>query len=184
MTEQLRYISQYDSIIGSSWFSYKTLNSFNSNVVQSLERIQEHYWTTYPSFPWESDVVKVVDVPTFEVSGDAIVENVYDSMVTITFTSEDDVYYKINDGQWMLFTNDLEIDEIGNYQISYKAVDEDGNESVVETIIFEMINPVTTPVPTLAGDHLSGNTYEDRVNLTFSADDSIYYKIDNGQWKL
>jgi len=35
ITEQLRYISQYDSIIGSSFFSYKTLNSFNANVVQA-----------------------------------------------------------------------------------------------------------------------------------------------------
>ena len=184
MTEQLRYISQYDSIIGSSWFSYKTLNSFNNNVVQSLERIQEHYWTTYPAFPWESDVVKIVDVPTFEMSGDAIIENVYNSMVTFTFISEDDVYYKVNDGSWTLFANNLEIDEIGNYQVLYKAVDKDGNESIIETITFEIINPVTIPVPVLAGDHLSGNTYENSVNLTFSADDSIYYKIDNGQWEL
>ena len=36
ITEQLRYISTYDSIIGSSFYSYKTLNSPHANVVQAL----------------------------------------------------------------------------------------------------------------------------------------------------
>lgn len=58
LLEQIRYMSQYDIIIGSSFFSYKTLISPNANVVQAIERLNNYYWTEYPAFPWESDVVK------------------------------------------------------------------------------------------------------------------------------
>lgn len=61
LLEQLRYISQYDSVIGSSFFSYKTLNSGDTEVVQSLNRLNNYYWTEYVTFPWESSVVKQVN---------------------------------------------------------------------------------------------------------------------------
>ena len=187
MTEQLRYISQYDSIIGSSWFSYKTLNSPNSNVVQSLERIQEYYWTEYPSFPWESDVVKTIDPlvnPTFDITGKLVSTDIYESSVTISFTSDYDVYYKINDGAWTLYANDLVINEFGNYVISYKAVGTDLNESAVESITLNIVNPVDEPALDFSGTLVSGNRYEDSVTLSLSSDDDIYYKINDGQWTL
>ena len=58
LLEQLRYNTKYDSIIGSSFFSYKTLLSSNQNVIEAVERLNENYWTEYATFPWESDVVK------------------------------------------------------------------------------------------------------------------------------
>jgi len=61
LPEQLRYISQYDSIIGSSFFSYRVLNSQDTEVVQFLTRLNDYYWTTYATFPWESDVTKQED---------------------------------------------------------------------------------------------------------------------------
>ena len=183
ITEQLRYISQYDSIVGSSFFSYKTLNSFNSNVVQALERIQEHYWTKYVTFPWESNVTKVIDVPNIELDGDMIVENVYENSIIISFQSENDIYYKINEDAWMLFSEDVIIDETGNYEISFKAID-DGIESMIETINLEIIDPIVPPTLDVIGENVTGNTFEDTVTLSLSADDIIYYKINNGQWLL
>jgi uncharacterized lipoprotein YddW (UPF0748 family) len=56
LLEQLRYASQYDVVIGHAFFSYKTLNSANAAVVQAVERLNASYWTTYVTFPWESEV--------------------------------------------------------------------------------------------------------------------------------
>jgi|GEM_PF-382703 len=184
ITEQLRYISQYDSVVGSSFFSYKTLNSPNSNVVQALERIVEHYWTEYVTFPWESDVTKIIDVPTVDLVGDMLIDNVYESEVTLSFDSLYDVYYKINDGSWVLFTEDVTIDVIDTYAISYKAIDEDGFESVIETLNIEIVDQISPPTSTVSGTLISGNKYEDRVTLTLSSDEDIYYKINNGAWTL
>jgi uncharacterized lipoprotein YddW (UPF0748 family) len=61
LLEQLRYISKYEVIIGSSFFSYRTLNSLDKEVVESLERLNNYYWTEYATFPWESTVVKEPD---------------------------------------------------------------------------------------------------------------------------
>lgn len=61
LLEQIRYIAQYDSVIGSAFFSYKTLLSLDSQVVQAMDRLNNYYWTEYATFPWESDVVKQVD---------------------------------------------------------------------------------------------------------------------------
>ncbi len=61
LLEQLRYMSQYDSIIGSSLFSYRTLNSSDKEVVQAIERLNNYYWTEYVTFPWESEIEKYVD---------------------------------------------------------------------------------------------------------------------------
>jgi uncharacterized lipoprotein YddW (UPF0748 family) len=58
LPEQLRYISQYDIIKGSSFFSYKVLNSFDKEVLEFMERLNGYYWQEYASFPWESDVEK------------------------------------------------------------------------------------------------------------------------------
>ena len=58
LIEQIRYISTKESVVGVSFFSYKTLLSPNENVQNTLERLNNLYWTEYPSFPWESDVEK------------------------------------------------------------------------------------------------------------------------------
>jgi uncharacterized lipoprotein YddW (UPF0748 family) len=62
ITEQLRYISKFDNIVGSAFFSYRTLNSSHASVTQALDRIQNSYWTTYASFPWMSQVEKPVPI--------------------------------------------------------------------------------------------------------------------------
>jgi len=62
MTEQIRYISQYDIIKGSAFFSYKTLNSTHPMVVQALTRIKDYYWTTQPLVHWETDMFDVIPV--------------------------------------------------------------------------------------------------------------------------
>lgn len=52
--EQLRYMSQYEEIIGSSIFSYKTLNLNNDLVRGALDRLSTHYWTEDVEHTWET----------------------------------------------------------------------------------------------------------------------------------
>lgn len=56
LLEQLRYISQYDEIVGSSFFSYKTLNSPHAFVTQAIERLNNYFWQERPDLPWETQV--------------------------------------------------------------------------------------------------------------------------------
>jgi len=140
LLEQIRYANQYDSVIGSALFSYKTLNSSHVNVVSTIERLQDTYWTTYPSFPWESDVVKVepIDSPDFMISGNKNEKNQYVNEFSLVLTADETIYYRINDGQWLIYDSSIIIDEAGTYSISYKTVSTD-NESDVETIVIEVV---------------------------------------------
>jgi len=59
LPEQLRYISQYDIVKGSAFFSYKVLNSMDKEVVEFLDRLNNYYWQSDAEFTWESDVEKL-----------------------------------------------------------------------------------------------------------------------------
>lgn len=56
LIEQLRYTSQFDVIKGSSFFTYNTLVSSDLEVTQTLNRLNNLYWTAQPGFPWASNV--------------------------------------------------------------------------------------------------------------------------------
>lgn len=57
LLEQLRYMSQYDIIVGSAMFSYRTLNSTHPILQQALDRLNNVYWTEAVELPWETDMV-------------------------------------------------------------------------------------------------------------------------------
>jgi len=67
LIEQIRYISTKESVIGVSFFSYRTLISSNTMGTETLDRLNDTYWTTYAGFPWESDVVKEEDPITCDI---------------------------------------------------------------------------------------------------------------------
>ncbi|VEU82817.1 family 10 glycosylhydrolase [Acholeplasma hippikon] len=61
LLEQLRYISQYEEIVGSSFFSYKTLNSQHTFVTQAISRLNNYFWTERPDLPWQTKVEAPID---------------------------------------------------------------------------------------------------------------------------
>lgn len=143
LIEQLRYMSQYDSIVGSSFFSYKTLNSYNTNVVSTLERMQNTYWTAYPSFPWESDIVKIpdpIEQPTYSITGTIVEGSKYEDSLTITLSSDDDIYYKIDDGQWILYQNPIDMNTLGTYEVFFKSVNIESIESLISSVVVTIID--------------------------------------------
>ena len=73
-------------------------------------------------------------------SGTLVSGNRYEDSVTLSLSSDDDIYYKINDGQWTLYNNDLVFDEIGTYTLTFKAIGINQNESPISTTTFEVVN--------------------------------------------
>jgi len=157
ITEQLRYISTYDIIIGSSFFSYRTLNNLHTYVTQSLERISENYWTTYPSFPWMSEIIKEIGpptVPTYNIAGISISNQVFENTASISLSSDVDIYYKIGDGQWILYTSPIEISTIGSNTIFIKSVD-GLNESEVDELTSKLSIPIAQVDMNIRTDHVN-----------------------------
>ncbi len=78
LLEQIRYMSQYNSIIGSALFSYRSLLSVDPENIEALDRLTSYYWTKYASFPWESDVtVQIIcDDGYHEVDGECVVDEI------------------------------------------------------------------------------------------------------------
>ena len=113
ITEQIRYISQYPSIVGSAFFSYKTLNSPHALVTQALDRLSGFFWTTQPDFPWATDLevfIPPVCEPGYElIDGECVLipitcepgyELIDGECVLIPITCEPG--YELIDGQCVL----------------------------------------------------------------------------------
>ncbi len=54
--EQLRYISQYAEVAGHVTFSFRTFNRAIPQIVSTIERLEDYYWTKPVDFTWASDV--------------------------------------------------------------------------------------------------------------------------------
>lgn len=54
--EQLRYISQYAEVAGHVTFSFRTFNRAIPQIVSTIERLENYYWTKPVDFTWASDV--------------------------------------------------------------------------------------------------------------------------------
>jgi len=67
----------------------------------------------------------------------------------------DGVYYQINNGSWILYTNPLVISEDGKYVFSWYVVDSEGNTSVIESLSFKV--DLTPPELNLIKEKLSIN---------------------------
>lgn len=54
--EQLRYINQYAEVAGHVTFSFRTFNRPIPQIVSTIERLENYYWTNPVDFTWASDV--------------------------------------------------------------------------------------------------------------------------------
>ncbi|MFA5474160.1 MAG: family 10 glycosylhydrolase [Acholeplasmataceae bacterium] len=147
ITEQLRYMSQYDEIIGSSFFSHKVLNNPHANVVQALDRIGRYYWTGPVDFPWETGIHSEdkPNAPTYQISEEANANHEYTGQITLSFQSEnedDTIYYRLNQGSWLPYEGNIVINTPGTYQIGFKTVSAGGLESLSQTLSVTIIERV------------------------------------------
>ncbi len=56
IVEQIRYMSQYESVKGSVTFTYNTFVRSLAPINKTIERLNEYYWTKPVDFAWASDV--------------------------------------------------------------------------------------------------------------------------------
>lgn len=104
--------------------------------------------------------------------------------ITANVVYPEDAYskeYKIGNGSWVLYENDLIIDS--NCRLSVRSIDEAGNMSEVET--YEILNidktPPAIPYICLTPEFLTGKDIE--VRIDYSIDSEVKeYKINDGEW--
>ncbi|WP_205859598.1 ThuA domain-containing protein [Phycicoccus flavus] len=97
--------------------------------------------------------------PTVEVSTDPSEPNGengwYTSAVTVTATATDDVTdeptleYRVGDGEWTAYEGPVEVTEDGTHTVAFRATDEAGNVSQVESV--EVKVDATDPETTVSG---------------------------------
>lgn len=159
---QLLHNAQYPEIIGSAFYSAAYLNTTNvTNVVNNL-------WTTMPFGTLaESNVASPLVTFTGTKQGDE-----YRTNVTMSITSSDTIYYRLDYGTWTLYTTPVTFTTQGTYAIHVKAVNASNEESLIQghTLIINKIN-TDVPVITPTGDK-SGNDYLPGVSVSINANSS------------
>ncbi len=105
LIEQIRYISTKESVVGVAFFSYKTLNNPNEKVQNTLERLNNIYWTEYVTFPWVSDVEKEEEPITCPI-GQILVDD-----VCVDEPIECSPGYELIDGECVLIPVVVECEE-------------------------------------------------------------------------
>lgn len=114
----------------------------------------------------------------------------YPSNVTVSLNATDDqsgvnqTVYRINGGEWTLYTQSFDIQQEGTFTIEYKSTDKAGNEEQVKSteVNIDKTAPVTTTseVPTNWTNH--------NVAVALSAVDEnsgiakTEYQLNNGEW--
>lgn len=175
---QLRYNQKHPEIKGSALYSKSYLSSAQMNLVKDT------YWTTTPLNYWAESAVAA---PTVSLTG-TLDGSVYRSDVTATLQSDDTMYYRINNGEWILYENPIVFTEEGTHTLHVKAVTTELTESLVEgyTIVIDKINS-DVPVITINGDMI-GTAYLVGSTVTLTSNGApIWVAINHGnvgEWQL
>ncbi|MGP4070356.1 S-layer homology domain-containing protein [Halobacillus sp. B29] len=164
---------------------------YNSNGGSEYQRETSEYidLSQYDVVIEETD--KSAPVTSIDLTSSTPLKNEwYPSNVTAALSAADEesgiqkIEYRINEGDWIEYTDAFEISEEGKIQLDYRSVDHAGNveEIQTETIKIDKTTPVTTTseVPSEWGN--------EEVELSLSAKDessglkSIEYRINEGDW--
>jgi len=129
-------------------------------------------------------VLEAYPNPVLSISG--VGEDPYfqDPEITITGSSPS-ISYKIDDGEWVVYTSSFSISEEGEYTIYYR------NDDSVATILSKTITVDQTeplePTIDITGA-FDGWYYTEEVSITLSQidiNDQIYYRLHNGKtWSI
>jgi hypothetical protein len=120
----------------------------------------------------------------------------YVTNVTVTLIANDVTSgvnytkYKLNTGNWIVYTGSFFVTTDGNYTLYYYSVDLAGNIETTKQTSFRILHDVTPPVTThsFSGTMGENNWYVSNVTVTLSANDDsagvnfTMYKLDAGAW--
>ncbi|MDY0295663.1 MAG: family 10 glycosylhydrolase, partial [Acholeplasmataceae bacterium] len=175
---QLRYNQKHPEIKGSAFYSASYL------VEDEINALALTHWTTTPLNIWPESSVTA---PTVELTG-TLSGTAYSSDVTATMTSEHTIYYRINNGEWVLYENPITLTAEGVYSLHVKAVTAASLESLIEgyTIEIDKVNS-DLPVITINGNQI-GTAYEIGSTISLSSGGNpIWVAINHGnvgEWQL
>lgn len=145
-----------------------------------------------------SSVVSAEDLPpttTIDVTGAEGSDGWYRSDVLIRFYAVDDsgvvayTKYKIDDGRWKTYTEDVWLSKEGYHTVYYYSVDGAGNiESTKwEIIKLDFTGPTSTCI--VYGEQSHGAYYTAAIFVVTATDElsgvaAVVYRIDGGAWVL
>ncbi|MDC0558825.1 family 10 glycosylhydrolase, partial [Candidatus Izimaplasma bacterium] len=171
VSTQLRYNQKHPEIKGSLMYSFKWMTNARFTPV-----ITDN-WTVTPTNVWESSGVAGPDILIEGTQS----ENVFITDVTITLTSDDSIFYRVDTGDWIEYTVPFDITGAGGHVVYMKTVDGLGEESLISSrnIPIQYRN-LDVPSITITGDMIGDNYVLDSV-LTFSStSETIWYAINHG----
>ncbi|NEA99470.1 family 16 glycoside hydrolase [Streptomyces sp. SID13726] len=122
--------------------------------------------------------------------------------VAVTATDEsggsgvDRIEYALGDtGAWQPYTAPVVVDQAGDHEVRYRAVDKAGNVAAEKSVRFTVVPPPSDDaVPpdtsaTVSGERNPDGTYVDMATVTVSASDTgsgvntIEYAVNSGSWQ-
>lgn len=111
---------------------------------------------------------------TFEIYGSTGLVHVYTA--SDIWPSDSDTYYKIDDSEWVQFTNNAEVSvSPSTYTVYVKVVYGQYSSEVFKEVNCELASTFAELIPTVNGMEIQvGDTWEDSTELQ--------YLIDNGTW--
>jgi hypothetical protein len=188
-------INQYDAI-GSWKIAYIAMYDNQGNSYFYQNRKNEMKYEDY-----EYKNLSEYDVVVGEADQQAPITNMdiqasspknsdwYSSIVTVSLNASDNqgvdkTLYKINDGDWIQYTEAFDIEDEGFTTIAYKSVDKAGNEEEEQS---EVIKLDQTAPETIASE-VPENWTNENVAVTLDANDEISevasteYRMNNGEW--
>ena len=100
MIDQIRFNQRYRNVIGTVFFSYRTLKSTHRVVGSTLQRLGNTYWTREVPWAWRTDVQEPdpVEVIEAKVPLKEKINAVLDYLETVEETTETNLY-KLNEGE-------------------------------------------------------------------------------------
>ncbi len=134
------------------------------------------------------------------ISGETDGDGSYIGAATVALEATDDdsgvdtVEYQLDDGEWTQYENPVEVTDVGEHSIAYRATDAAGNVSEPGTETFTVVEgdgEDTTPPEVsleLQGDTNNNGAYLGSAKVAISASDgnsgvdTVEYQLDGGEW--
>ncbi len=107
---------------------------------------EKHLWKSNFRFRENNDTTPPVTTISFDPPKPTGENGWYLHFVIITLMAKDDIsgvnatYYRINEGEWILYTSLFKVEEEGIYRIEYYSIDNAGNTEKINSSDFKIDN--------------------------------------------
>jgi hypothetical protein len=99
----------------------------------------------------------------------------------------DFIEYQVDDLSWQRYTAPVQVTDLGDHSVQYRATDKAGNLSPVGSVQFSVVEPPSDRTPPTVNATVAGNNTA-KATVTVTATDaesgvkSVEYQLDGGAW--